>query len=149
MKIAIPVISGITMAAIGFGVAYLYFNNKSNGSSTSNGNTDGAVIKLGDKSKDVELLQKVINQITISPVVEVTGTYDGLTKSAVNQIFQGTAVLKDVEMGAVDKGFIVSLAVAIDNSSGMTQGDSRLSVKEILDRTSFQQIIQSYIKKTV
>lgn len=57
------------------------------------------VVQLGDKSKNVEKLQKLLK-------LEPTGVYCKQTKKKAVDVLNGTKVLTDSERGAINKDFI-------------------------------------------
>lgn len=82
----------------GIGIGYLIFSKLKD-------KEELEIIRLGDKSKDVLTLQKLINKAE-KEKVEETGMYDKGTKKAVNELLKDTGVLMDEEVGALDKKFV-------------------------------------------
>lgn len=72
-------------------------------------------IKKGDLSKEVEELQRLINRLFGTTVVEESGAYDKKTSEVVKVIFYDTKELSNIELGEVSVESIRLLNQILDN----------------------------------
>lgn len=77
------------------------------------------VITLGDKGKDVTILQELISRILqavqYSGTIDVNGTYDKETLAHVQSLFAGTFALIDETKGTISKEFVNNFTTIISN----------------------------------
>lgn len=77
--------------------------------------SDRTPVKKGDLSKNVESLQRLINRLFGTTVVEETGAYDKKTSEVVKLIFYNTKELSNVELGEVSAETINDMHQILDN----------------------------------
>ena len=63
-------------------------------------------IKVGDKGKDIENLQRNMNKLLGQETITEFGAYGKKTGKVVKEFFEGTSALKDPATGRLDKRFV-------------------------------------------
>ena len=99
------------IAILGVGVIIGYYLLKPQKAGTAPVN----VVKVGDKSKDVEGMQKSFEKIANLRFPSY-GTYDSDTLAAVQYLMKGTSSLVDAESGAVKASFVNDISKLYNNS---------------------------------
>ena len=111
----------VKIAVVGVAIyaAYNYGKNKSFLPQKSLPKVDTDTLKTGSFSKEIENLQKNINEIVGRPVVEVTGAYSNEFKEIVNEIFKNTQILIDPAKGEVQKQKLHDLNKVLENLNNL------------------------------
>jgi len=77
------------------------------------------VLTIGDKGNDVNTLQTLVNsiysKIDFTERLDVNGTYDKATNTAVVGLFAGTTALIDSTKGTISKEFVNNFTIIINN----------------------------------
>lgn len=96
-------VAGLAIGAIGM---YL-ISTKTNMFSNATGGSSAAILKKGDKGKDILDFQKNMNVFfSLNGAVPETGTFDKQTAKAVATVFDGTSALLDPASGAINRNFV-------------------------------------------
>jgi len=71
-------------------------------------------LKVGDKGKDIENLQRNINKLRGQDTITEYGAYDKKTGKVVKEFFEGTMALRDPASGRLDKNFVSDFNIVIN-----------------------------------
>jgi len=100
------------IAILGFGIFIGYVILKNQNLPLSGVRVD---VKPGDKSKDIEGMQKVIERIAGLKFYEY-GQYDADTLASIQYLMKGTSALKNYEKGLINPVFVSDLSKIYENS---------------------------------
>jgi hypothetical protein len=92
------------LIAIGVGIGYFFFSGKN----------AGKVIRLGDKGKQIEGMQRSIERLAGIQFQEY-GVYDNDTQVAVQYLMKGTNAMKNVR-GDLNSKFVNDMSIMHDNT---------------------------------
>lgn len=73
------------------------------------------LIRVGGFSKDIERLQRNINNFARKDLLEITGAYSNKMKEVILEVFKDTDYLLDVENGGLDVLKIKELNLVLEN----------------------------------
>ena len=73
------------------------------------------VVKMGDKDKDIEGMQKTFEKVA-NLKFDTYGQYDADTLAAVQYLLKGTSGLVDPESGAIKASFVNDISNIYNNS---------------------------------
>jgi len=73
------------------------------------------LIRVGGFSKDIEKLQRNINNFAKADLLEINGAYSNKMKTVILEIFKNTEYLVDSENGAIDVLRLKELNLVLEN----------------------------------